>query len=93
MIFRLGHPTNALENLNTVDIGSARRVEHAGGRLIPIGTHLQAGNVNSEGDNKNSENSPTDGKSKILMEVGHPKNDKVRFSNQLFNFNDTTLFC
>lgn len=80
MVFRLIHPSNALENLNTVDVGSARRVEYAGERLIPIGTHFQADNVNSEGDNENSENSPTDGKSKILMEVGHAKNDKVIFS-------------
>lgn len=47
---------------------------------IPVKTNKQPGNTNSNEGDENSENPNGDGKNKILMEVGHPKNDKVRFN-------------
>lgn len=79
VVFKMNLSANALQNFNKVDVGSARRVEDASEALIPIDTHLHADNVNLDKEIENSKKLPTDGKSKILMEVGHPRHDKVGF--------------
>lgn len=73
VVFGLRDTAKAEENENTIDIQAPRRIE--GKNLIPIDGNLQHGNIKQ---NENSENVTPVGQSKILMVIGHPKNDKVR---------------
>lgn len=73
MVFGYNSRTvNAEEN--AIGIQSPRKIESTS--FIPIDATFPA-NLKNGVENQNSENVQQDGKSKILMVVGHPKNDKV----------------
>lgn len=76
-IFVLNGPTKAEENLNTIEIQSSRKME--GDKFFPIETRILTGTIVAVGEDGNNENLPADGKTRILMLVGHPGNDKVYY--------------
>lgn len=82
--FVLNAPTKAEENSNTIEIQSARRME--GDKFFPIETHILTGSVVAVEANGDNDNLPADGKTRILMLVGHPGNDKVTFPRVMFRF-------
>lgn len=76
VILGLSVSTRAEENENTIEVQSPKKEEVK--MFIPIESSPENRNIKNGITNENSENVPAVGESKILMVVGHPKNDKVR---------------
>lgn len=78
VVFGLSARAGAEENENAIEIQTPRKLE--GKHLIPIETSIKNANVRNGAENKNSEKVPAgqpQPPSKILMVVGHTKNDEV----------------